>query len=434
MSTLDGCHNPRSKQFATRVSTKVAPGEGVEKIQHIVFLIKENRTFDHYFGTYPGADGTTSGKTSTGKTIPLSHAPDETPWDIGHSWRDALIAINNGKMNKFDLVENGDLDGYKLAYTQLYETDIPNYFSYARNFVLADRMFSSMAGPSFPNHLYTVAAEDGGILDNPHPNHYNWGCDSDEDQSVPVQKPDGHLTNEPPCVDFQTLADSLQAAHVSWKYYAPPKGKYGYQWSTLDAIKHIRESPLWTEHVVNDDQFVVDALNGKLPAVSWLVTGDDSEHPPLSTCAGENWSVRQLNAAMKGPDWNSTVVFLTWDDFGGFYDHVPPPAIGNYTLGPRVPLLIISPYARKGFISHSQYEFSSFLKFAEVRFGLPALTDRDSKAGDMLDSFDFNQDPQPALILEERSCPMAPHVAWRVTTFWERMKNHWHENTHYSRH
>ena len=430
---LGGCQKSAPPP-AKRSATRPAAGEGVRKIQHIVFLIKENRTFDHYFGTYPGADGATSGQTSSGKTIPLSHASDKVPWDIGHSWRDALIAINNGKMNKFDLVENGDLEGYKLAYTQLHESDIPNYFSYARNFVLADRMFSSMAGPSFPNHLFTVAAEDDGILDNPHPNHYNWGCDSDDDQSVPVQKPAGRLTTEPPCVDFQTLADSLEAAHIGWKYYAPPKGHYGYQWSTLDAIKHIRESPLWREHVVNDDQFVSDALQGKLPAVSWLVTGDDSEHPPLSTCSGENWTVRQLNAVMNGPDWNSTVVFVTWDDFGGFYDHVPPPDIGNSSLGPRVPLLIISPYARKNFVSHTQYEFSSFLKFAEVRFRLPALNDRDSKAGDMLDSFDFSGEPQPTLILQERSCPIASEFTWRANTFWDRLKNRWKEDTHYSRH
>jgi phospholipase C len=168
--------------------------------------------------------------------------------------------------------------------------------------------------------------------------------------------------------------------------------------------------------------------------VSWLVTGDGSEHPPLSTCAGENWTVRQLNAIMKGPDWNSTVVFVTWDDFGGFYDHVPPPEIGKSTLGPRVPLLIISPYARKGYISHTQYDFSSFLRFTEVRFGLRALTDRDSKAGDMLDSFDFNGEPQPALILKERSCPMAPHLRWRISTFWDRTKSHFGENTRYSPH
>lgn len=419
---------------SSRTQTTPAPGEGVQKIQHIVFLIKENRTFDHYFGTFPGADGATSGKTSTGHVVPLLHAPDETPWDIGHSWRDALIAMNRGRMDKFDLVESGNIDGYKVPYTQLHESDIPNYFAYARNYVLADRMFSSMVGPSLPNHLFTVAAQDGGTLDNPHPNHYNWGCDSDDDQSVPVQKPDGRLTSEPPCFDFQTLADSLEAAHISWKYYAPPKGQYGYQWSTLDAIRHVRETALWTEHVVNDSQFEQDALGGKLPAVSWLVTGDASEHPPLSTCAGENWTVRQLNAVMKGPDWNSTVVFITWDDFGGFYDHVPPPTGKDYDLGPRVPLIIVSPYAKKGYITHTEYEFSSFLKFAEVRFHLPALTDRDSKAGDMLDSFDFSQQPQPTLILEQRSCPTGSHFRWEVSTFWGRMRTRLREDTHYSRH
>lgn len=429
----NGCQRSHGKA-AVRTSTSPAPGAGIEKIQHIVFLIKENRSFDHYFGTFPGAQGSTKGMTSDGHTIPLGQAPDETPWDIGHSWRDALIAINNGKMNKFDLVENGDQDGYKLPYTQLHESDIPNYFAYARNFVLADHMFSSMAGPSLPNHLYTVAAQANGVLDNPHPNHYAWGCDSDDDDNAPVQKPDGKLTLEAPCFDFQTLADSLETAHVSWKYYAPPQGKYGYQWSTLDAIRHIRKTPLWSEHVVNDNQFVSDALHGQLPAVSWLVTGDASEHPPLSTCAGENWTVRQLNAIMQGPDWNSTVVFLTWDDFGGFYDHVPPPAIGKSTLGPRVPLLIISPYARKGYVSHTQYEFSSFLKFAEVRFHLAALTDRDSTAGDMLDSFDFSQQPLSTLILEERSCPIAPHLRWRASTFWDRTRSHWGEQTKYSRH
>jgi len=409
-------------------------GEGIEKIQHIVFLIKENRTFDHYFGTFPGADGATSGRTSAGTTVRLAHAPDETPWDIGHSWRDALIAMNNGKMNKFDLVESGDIDGYKLPYTQFYESDIPNYFNYARNFVLADRMFSSMAGPSFPNHLFTVASQAAGVLDNPKPNHYNWGCDSDEDQSVVVQKPDGRLRTEPACFDFQTLADTLEAAHISWKYYAPPKGRYGYQWSTLDAIRHIRTGPMWTEHVVNDNQFASDALAGKLPSVSWLVTGDGSEHPPLSTCVGENWTVREINAAMSGPDWNSTVVFLTWDDFGGFFDHVPPPQTETYSLGPRVPLLIISPYSRRGYISHTQYEFSSFLKFAELRYHLPPLNDRDSKAGDMLDSFDFKQQPLPPLILQERSCPVAPYMRWWVSTLWSRMVTHWHEHERYSHH
>ena len=403
-----------------RKTTTPAPGKDIQKIQHIVFLIKENRTFDQYFGTFPGADGATSGKTSEGKTVQLSHATDVAPYDIGHSWKDAILAIDGGRMGKFDLVANGNSGGYLLPYTQFVESDIPNYFTYARNFTLADRMFSSLSGPSFPNHLFTVAAQSGGVIDNPHPTVAPWGCDSDDDQTVVVDhrevKPaqDEVITAQAPCFDFKTLADTLETAHISWKYYAPGKGEYGYQWSTLDAIKHIRTGPLWKEHVVSDAQFISDAQSGNLPAVSWLVTGEASEHPPHSVCQGENWTVRQLNTLMQGPDWSSTVVFLTWDDFGGFYDHVPPPAIGAYSLGPRVPLLIISPYSRKGYISHEQYEFSSFLKFAETRFDLPALTDRDRRANDMLDSFDFDQQPLPALLLQQHSCPKESRFVWKA--------------------
>src|SRR5882724_2234769 len=416
MLSLTGCHSGSSyKALATRTPTQAAPGEGIQKIQHIVFIIKENRSFDHYFGSFPGADGVTSGKISDGTFIPLTPSPDVGPYDIGHSWRDAIIAIDGGKMGKFDQIDSGYVDGYRYPYTQFVESDIPNYFAYARNFVLADRMFSSLAGPSFPNHLYTVAAQSGGVIDDPHASHFNWGCDSDENQTVAVVKPDGKITTEPPCFDFQTLADSLESAHISWKYYAPSRGHYGYQFSTLDAIRHIRNSPLWEERVVPDSQFEIDAKNGHLPAVSWLITGGANEHPPLSTCKGENWTVRELNAVMQGPDWNSTAVFLTWDDFGGFYDHVPPPSLGPYTLGPRVPLLIISPYARKGYVSHTQYDFSSFLKFAEVRFGLQPLTDRDSKANDMLDSFDFDHEPLPPLLRQERTCPLVPRLARKAS-------------------
>jgi phospholipase C len=423
--SLAGCHSPTpSKTIAERFVTKPAPGAGIQKIQHVVFLIKENRTFDHYFGTFPGADGVTSGKISNGTTVPLTRAPDVTPYDLGHSWRDAIVAIDGGRMGKFDQLEEGQVDGYLLPYTQFLESDIPNYFAYARNFVLADRMFSSLAGPSFPNHLYTVAAQSGGVIANPQAGNGNWGCDSDENQTVVVAHQDGKITTEPPCFDFQTLADSLEKARVSWKYYAPSKGQYGYQFSTLDAIRHIRNSPLWEERVVPDNQFVSDALHGRLPAVSWLVTGAANEHPPLSTCKGENWTVKQLNAVMQGPDWNSTVVFLTWDDFGGFYDHVPPPSVSTYSLGPRVPLLIISPYAKKGYVSHTQYDFSSFLKFAERRFQLPMLTEDDMRANDMLDSFDFSAEPQPALVLQEHACPKSPGFWWKVSTYWARRKAH----------
>jgi len=386
--------------------SRVTPG--MDAIQHVVFIIKENRTFDNYFGTFPGADGATTGKLSTGQVITLGHTPDKTA-DICHDWSCALQGMDGGKMDRFDLIpvisHGKPVPGTQhLSYTQVTESDIPDYFAYAHNFVLADRMFSSIHGPSFPNHLYTVAAQAGGVINNP-TDPDDWGCDAVEGTTVQVMNSAGQISHQMPCFDFQTLADSLQDAGITWKYYAPGKGESGYIWSILNAIKHIRNTTLWTDHVVEWTQFVNDAKNGHLPAVSWLVTRASlSEHPPASTCQGENWTVNQLNAVMQGPDWDSTAVFLTWDDFGGFYDHVPPPSPDQFGLGPRIPLLIISPFAKKGFVSHTTYEFSSFLKFVEERYGLPALSDEDKGANDMLDSFDFTQ-RQPPLVLQTRPCP-----------------------------
>lgn len=382
-------------------------GGSLSNIRHIVFMVKENRSFDQYFGLFPGANGATSGKISTGQTIALSPATDTMPYDLGHSWHDARVAINGGLMNQFDLVLNGNKNGQYLGYTQFAQVDIPNYWTYAQKFTLADNMFSSLTGPSFPNHLYTVAATSGGVINNPVgvPGS-SWGCDADAGEVVDVMDQGGTVTQQPPCFDFQTLADSLQNAGVSWKYYAPGQGQSGYIWSTLDAIKHIREGALWDTNVVPDTQFISDAQSGTLPAVSWLVTGSgQSDHPPNSVCQGENWTVQQINAIMQGPLWNSTAIFLTWDDFGGFYDHVPPPTADQFGLGPRVPLIIISPYAKPGNIAHTQYEFSSFLAFVETRFQLASLGGRDTTANNMLDSFDFNQQALAPVVLTTRTCP-----------------------------
>ncbi|HUY13275.1 MAG TPA: alkaline phosphatase family protein [Terriglobia bacterium] len=378
---------------------------GINVIQHIVFIIKENRSFDNYFGQFPGADGATTGITSTGQVIPLRHTPDQVG-DIGHDWPSAINAMDGGKMDHFDLIARGNVNGEYLSYSQLTQADIPNYYTYARQFVLADQMFSSLHGPSFPNHLYTIAAQSGGVISVPLNNTFNWGCDAPGNTSVQVLDNLGDISDVFPCFDFPTLADNLDTAGIDWKYYAPPENARGYQYSTYDAINHIRNSSLWSQHVVLDTQFVTDAANGNLAPVSWLVTGNNSEHPPNSTCQGENWTVAQINAIMRGPDWNSTAIFLVWDDFGGFYDQVKPPNFDQYGLGPRVPLIIISPYARPGYISHTQYEFSSVLKFIEDRFNLPSLTERDAAANDTTDSFDFTQQPLPPVILSPQTCPI----------------------------
>jgi phospholipase C len=375
------------------------------RIDHIVFVVKENRTFDNYFGTFPGAEGATSGQISTGKVMPLGRTPDRLPRDIGHSFDDATTAIDGGKMDRFDLIPGGNDNNDYLSYTQFLEADLPNYWRYARAFTLGDHMFSSLTGPSFPNHLYTVGAQSGGAINNPSSAKI-WGCDADDTATVQVMDSQGKVTRTFPCFDFQTVADALEAKNIAWRYYAPVKGQDGYIWSALDAIRHIRLGSLWSTRVVPYGQFVSDAQSGKLPAVSWLIADAvESEHPPASGCVGENWTVQQINAIMQGPSWGSTAIFITWDDFGGFYDHVPPPTVDRFGLGPRVPLLIISPYAREGVVSHTVYEFSSVLQLIEMRFSLAALTNRDAQANSLLDAFDFTQAPAPPLILPARSCP-----------------------------
>jgi phospholipase C len=404
---------------ASSTSVPSQAAADISLIQHIVFIIKENRTFDNYFGTFPGADGATTGVLSNGQVIALGHQPDRTPRDICHSWFCAHKAMNSDQMNQFDLIPGGNVGGDYLSYTQFVEADIPHYFAYARNFVLADHMFSALAGPSFPNHLYTVGAQSGGAINNPSggDSAKRWGCDSTADTTVQVRDAEGTITTQFPCFDFPTLADALENANISWRYYAPPQDQPGYRWSALNAIRHIRESALWTQNVVPETQFAIDAASGNLPAVSWLVTGIVSEHPPGSVCEGQKWTVEQLNAVMQGPAWSSTAVILTWDDFGGFYDHVVPPKADQFGFGPRVPLLIISPYAKHGYISHTVYELSSLLKFVEQRYSLPPLTARDTQANDLLDSFDFSQAPLGPLVLRPGTCPPSTYLSTREVDF-----------------
>jgi phospholipase C len=387
-------------------------GDFRSNIQHIVFIIKENRTFDHYFGTFPGASGTTTGVISTGKRVQLGRARDRMPRDIGHTWADAHVAINNGKMDHFDLVASANTEGDLLSMTQYLAADIPNYWSYAEHFVLADRFFSTLAGPSFPNHLYTVAAQTGGAIDNP--SQFPWGCDSDSSTTVISLDARGTLSRQYPCFDFPVITDRLDAAAISWRYYAPQPGQTGYIWSALDAIRHIRNSPLWTTRVPPVSQFVTDAAAGMLPAVSWVIPDfTESEHPTgfqgetrsVSVCEGENWTVQQINAVMNSAAWPTTAIVVTWDDFGGFYDHVTPPYVDEYGLGPRVPFIVISPFAKQQTVSHTTYEFASLLQFVETRYNLPPLGRRDTVANSLLDMFDFTQPPAPRLILPIRTCP-----------------------------
>lgn len=387
---------------------KPKPAKSASPIQHIIIIDKENRSFDNLFGRFPGADGATTARVSSGHIIALRRTPDHTLLDIAHAGNSAAFAVNNGKMNRFNELPGAIQNGVDIADSQFYEQDIPNYWKYAQAYTLDDHFFSTILGPSFPNHLVTIAATSMNTIDNPRGQvAHAWGCDGGPYSVVTTVDPNtGKRSFVKPCFNIPTLADTMQKKHVSWKYYAPAQYKSGYIWSSFDAIKHIRYSKLWKTNVPSDTSFISDVKRGKLPVVSWLVTREElSEHLPYSMCVGENWTVKQINAVMESKYWKSTVIVLTWDDFGGFYDHVVPPKHDYISLGPRVPTIILSPYARAHSIDHHIFDFTSILRFIEDRYHLPSLTQRDKTARSIASSLDFNQRPLPPLVLQERTCP-----------------------------
>ena len=384
-------------------------------IRHIIIIDKENRSFDQMFGRFPGADGARRALTSSGKVVPLGHTPDRTLLDVSHAGAAALLAVDHGRMDRFNLLAGAQQDGKDIADSQYYQSDIPNYWRYARAFTLEDRMFSTILGPSFPNHLISVAATAGDTNNNPHGQIVHaWGCDGGPTSFVTGIHPDGRHFSTHPCFNFRTLPDLLQAAHISWKYYSPPQFASGYVWNALDAIRHIRYSPLWKSNVAPDQSFINDVRGGTLPHVSWLVTAArNSDHPPAAICVGEDWTVRVINAVMQSRYWDSTAIFLVWDDFGGFYDHVAPPKLDFISLGPRVPSIVISPYARPGYVDRHTFDFDSILRFVEDDFGLPRLTSRDRRSRSVQSSFDFTQPPLDPLVLKPRQCPKGDYVTAR---------------------
>jgi phospholipase C len=379
-------------------------------IKHIIIIDKENHSFDNIFGRFPGADGTTIAHLSTGRVVPLTHAPDHLFLDVAHAGDAAAFATNDGRMNRFDELPGAIQNGIDEADSQYYQQDIPNYWKYAKTFTLDDHFFATIMGPSYPNHLITIAASSNNTFDNPRgQTQHAWGCDGGPYSVVDAIQPDtGRRYLIKPCFDIPTLADTLDARHVPWRYYAPPAFQSGYVWSTFDSIRKVRYSRLWKTNVIPDTSFIGDVQNGKLPAVSWLVTNaEQSEHPPFSMCVGENWTVKQINAIMRSPYWKTTLIVMTWDDFGGFYDHVAPPKLDYISLGIRVPTIIISPYARPHYIDHKLMEFDSILKFIENDFGLPPLTSRDREASSILSSLNFKQRRLKPLPLKQRTCPQS---------------------------
>jgi uncharacterized protein (TIGR03437 family) len=373
---------------------------GLEKIQQFVFIMQENRSFDHYFGTYPGAEGTPPGiclpNPLGGACVAPYHNTAVVNQGGGHFYYNALTCIDGGLMDGFLPGSAGDAMGWHDYH------EIPNYWSYANLYVLQDRLFESVVSFSLPAHLYMLAAQSGGYVGS-------------TGQGYPAS------------YGFPEITELLGSGKIDWRYYVNRGGAAGAAdlddgdtnvdettytfWNPLPAFPLVKNNPTQFARLTNATQFYTDAQNGTLPQVSWVIPNNvQSEHPPGSITTGMNYVTGLVNAVMNSPQWDTTAIFLAWDDWGGFYDHVAPPNVDQYGLGIRVPGLVISPYSRAGYVDHRSYSFESWLRVVEERFGVIPMTARDNNAADMTDAFDFTQQPRPGAILNPAGSPYPPTV------------------------
>jgi phospholipase C len=391
----------------------VAQHSTTTPIRHVIIVIQENRSFDNFFATYGhGSVGATRGLTHTGASIPLT-ATTLAGADLDHLHGDFLIEYDGGKMDGFDRIGYGNPTqrAGTIPYQYVKPTHIAPYWRIADQFVLADHMFQTQGSGSFTAHQDLIAggtriSEQSAIVDLPstHP----WGCDAPAGTKTSlISRTDvvDYGGGPFPCFTYATLADLLNAKSISWKYYTPPLDDYGGIWNAFDSSRAVRYSTQWQTNIsIPQTNVLSDIAKSTLPAVSWVVPdGNDSDHPGASANTGPSWVASIVNAVGQNPKiWKSTAIVVVWDDWGGFYDNVPPPhEYGFGSLGFRVPCLIVSPYARAGsakgrtgYVSHTIYEFGSILRFVEDNWGLGRLGTSDVRANSIADSFDFTQAPR----------------------------------------
>jgi len=393
---------------------------GAGKIKHIVYIVQENRSFDDMFHGYPGADTADSGKVSSGATVKLSPVPLSYQYVIDHSAAAMFAACDGtGKLpgthcrnDGFDKEENfGGPKGVQYPeYVYVPHSDSKPYFDMAHEGVLADRMFQSHLDESFVSHQYVIAAQAASSVDLP---YGLWGCSggpSDQVQTITQNRTYG--PTQQPCFDYQTLGDELDKAHLSWRFYTSKFGSAqsgdGSYWSSYQAVRHIYYGPDWKKDIVTPNwKFITDVRKGKLANFTWITpVCDDSDHVNCPGGYGPSWVSALVNAVGESQFWDTTAIFIQWDDWGGLYDHVRPPFEDYDGLGFRVPLLILSPYAREGRVSHVQYETASVLRFAEDLFGLGQLAAADKRANSPAkDCFNFMQSPHAFVKIE---APLPP--------------------------
>ncbi|HLY25136.1 MAG TPA: alkaline phosphatase family protein, partial [Aggregatilineales bacterium] len=424
-------------------ATAQAAGGDIHSIQHVIVIMQENRSFDSYFGTFPGADGipmkngvpsVCAPDPKSGKCIPPFHDPRDVNQGGPHGASNATNDIDGGKMDGFvgqaeaarsQQCKNPDTPGCTGGNQELDSMgyhdarEIPNYWAYAKNFVLQDRLFEPNASWSLPEHLFMVSG-------------WSAKCATAGDPMSCVNALDGPSGLDTSKNDYAwtDLTYLLHKANVSWAYYlsegsepdceddamvCQPKGLKAAVpgiWNPLPAFDTVK-SDNQLGNIQTLDKFVAAAKDGTLPAVSWIVPENAvSEHPPARVSMGQAYVTGLINTLMQGPEWNSTAVFISWDDWGGFYDHVVPPTVDQNGYGLRVPGLVISSFAKSGYIDHQTLSHDAYLKFIEDDFlsgqridpktdgrpdPRPTVRESASQLGDLVNDFDFTQPPHSPL-------------------------------------
>ena len=379
-------------------------------IQHTVVIFQENRSPDNLFHGLPGADIATKGTNSKGKTIALTPIPLVNNYDLDHRHLSFVAMYDDGKMDGADQVgitcvphaRNCPPPNPQFKYVKV--SDVAPYFQLAEQYTFGDRMFQTNQGPSFPAHQFIIsgtsaptatsdlfASENPGGIKNA---NNDTGCTAPKREFVFLIDPQGNETQKSyPCFDHPTLTDLLDNAKVSWRYYTPSANTI---WTGPDAISHIRFGADWKDVILDTKQLFKDITGKQLPAVSWVIpTGGESDHPGSGNEGlGPAWVASIVNTIGGSSYWSSTAIFITWDDWGGWYDHVAPAIYDSYEYGFRVPLIVVSPYAKAGYVSHVTHDFGSILKFIEMTFNLPSLGYADARADDLSDCFQFSAGPR----------------------------------------
>ncbi|MBV9263306.1 MAG: hypothetical protein JO324_03220, partial [Candidatus Eremiobacteraeota bacterium] len=379
---------------------------GGGKITHVVIVIQENRTTDNLFNGLPGARTVQAGTDSTGDMIKLQPQHLAAPFDVDHEHAAFEVAFNGGKLDGFNLERSKCTGGHRgcphafsRAYAYVPHKEIEPYFDLAENYAFGDNMFQTNEGPSFPAHQYLLSGTSTisrgspeRASENPFGPHqeFTGGCDSPEGSLVLTINAKGSENKEVyPCFDRPALTDLIEAKSLSWRYYQAHGGAG--LWNAPDAIRHIRFSPQYaTDVIYPPSRFLTDVARGSLASVTWVTpTAKASDHAGITDGSGPSWVAAVVNAVGRSSFWKSTAILVTWDDWGGWYDHVAPPQYDAYELGFRVPLIVISPYSKRHFVSHKQYEFGSILKFVEHALGLATLGATDIRSDDLSDCFNF---------------------------------------------